>query len=53
MLTGGSLYQDLEQEMGPEYFHVREQFRKWQGSHSVDLLEEGKFMRPLAKIFNG
>ncbi|TPV45879.1 gamma-glutamyl-gamma-aminobutyrate hydrolase family protein [Bacillus dicomae] len=47
--AGGSLYQDLEQEMGPEYFHVREQFRKWQGSHSVDLLEEGKIYEAIGQ----
>jgi len=40
--AGGSLYQDLEQELGPEHVHSRKQFRKWQGSHSIDIVEDSK-----------
>ncbi|MBP3041310.1 gamma-glutamyl-gamma-aminobutyrate hydrolase family protein [Bacillaceae bacterium Marseille-Q3522] len=40
--TGGTLYQDLEKELGPEYVHSRKQFRRWQGSHSVTVSEDSK-----------
>jgi len=47
--SGGTLYQDLEHEMGPEYFHVREQFRKWQGSHSINVLEGKKIYEAIGQ----
>jgi putative glutamine amidotransferase len=47
--AGGSLYQDLEHEMGPEHFHAREQFRKWQGSHSVNLREGRKIYEAIGE----
>lgn len=47
--AGGSLYQDLEREIGPDHFHVRTQFRKWQGSHSVSLLEGRKIYKAIGQ----
>lgn len=37
--AGGTLYQDLPSQLGTEYFHAHTQFRKWQPTHTVKLLE--------------
>ncbi|SDO89453.1 putative glutamine amidotransferase [Paenibacillus sp. yr247] len=42
---GGSLYQDLEKDLGIEYCHSHRQFRKWQATHPVHIVEDSKLYR--------
>ncbi|UOF91296.1 gamma-glutamyl-gamma-aminobutyrate hydrolase family protein [Fodinisporobacter ferrooxydans] len=46
---GGSLYQDLQQEMGPEHFHAHEQYRKWQATHTVRISPQSRLYQAVGQ----